>query len=309
MGANMGDRFDQRGSETLRRTRKRIQLEWNKLRIDPLPRVLLKLGSLFGSLLLLLVLFNALGGHVIQQRGVSLRPASKAVSIVVPTYRENENIPVLCQRVFAALQGEDIEAELIIVDDNSQDGSVDTVLELQRTYNVTIVVRKREKGLSSAVIHGFGHPKHDVMMVMDADLSHPPETIPSLLQPLFSGQADMVVASRHVQGGGTRDWPLVRRIISWGATLLAWPVTSVRDPMSGFFALTRDLYVRGMHDLNPMGFKIGLELLVKARPHHVVEVPFIFVDRVRALCVLYVLSARAIRPSHTSTCRLWRVGV
>eukprot|EP00123_Amoebidium_parasiticum_P001256 comp12299_c0_seq1/m.7141 comp12299_c0_seq1/g.7141 ORF comp12299_c0_seq1/g.7141 comp12299_c0_seq1/m.7141 type:complete len:329 (-) comp12299_c0_seq1:223-1209(-) len=206
---------------------------------------------------------------------------TRKVSIIVPTYKEQPNIAPLCERVFAATRKAGIEAEMIIVDDNSKDGSVETVTNLHENlgYDISIVVRKNEKGLSTAVLAGFDRASNDVMLVMDADLQHPPETVPDLLVPIFNGSATFSLGSRNVAGGGvSKDWGMARRVISHGATMLALPLVSVSDPMSGFFAIHKKS-LQSAQDLNPLGFKIALELMVKCENMTVVEVPFTFVSR------------------------------
>lgn len=204
------------------------------------------------------------------------RPA--AVSIIVPTYREAPNLRPLTERVFAATTQASLTAELIIVDDDSRDGSVEHIDELSRIHPVRIVVRTGERGLSSAVIRGFAEAHHDVLVVMDADLSHPPETIPALVRLIQEDQADFAIGSRYVAGGRTTNWSFLRRLNSWAATLLARPLTSVRDSMSGFFALHRRTLQQAA-PLNPVGYKIGLELMVKTGCRRCVEVPIEFADR------------------------------
>jgi dolichol-phosphate mannosyltransferase len=203
------------------------------------------------------------------------------VSIIVPTYKEAENIPCLTERVFRALASAQIEGELIIVDDNSRDGTPEVVAGLETRYPVKLVTRTDERGLSSAVIRGFQEARHEILMCMDADLSHPPESVPDVLQPVASGAAEFSIGSRYVSGGSTEDdWGLLRRINSTGATLLALPLTRVRDPMAGFFCLTRKLWERAVSaGLDPIGYKIGLELLIKSRCSRVCEVPIRFADR------------------------------
>jgi dolichol-phosphate mannosyltransferase len=172
-----------------------------------------------------------------------------------------------------------IEGEVIIVDDNSRDGSVERVAELQKAgYNVRIIVRTTERGLSSAVLRGFEDAKNDVLVCMDADLQHDPKYLPSLVAPVVSGAADFSVGSRNVDGGEVLDWPLHRRFISWTATQLARPLTSCTDPMSGFFALRRTTLAR-KRNVNAMGFKIGLELQVRCGCRSIAEVPIVFRDR------------------------------
>jgi len=205
-------------------------------------------------------------------------PSSDPISIIVPTFQEAENLRLLVGRVFAALQSAGLEGELIFVDDASDDGTEAIVEELARTHPIRVIVRRGERGLSSAVLRGFEQAKHDLLVVMDADLSHPPERIPGLVQPIRDGSADFVIGSRYVAGGKTIDWTLPRRINSLAATLLARPLVRVRDPMAGFFALHRRTW-EGAAALNPVGYKIGLELLIKGRCRRVVEIPIEFSDR------------------------------
>ena len=210
---------------------------------------------------------------------------SLKVSVVVPTFREERNVEALTRRLFAATRAAGIDAELVIVDDDSGAGTVETVRivgELAKEgYPVRVRVRRRAEGtgLSSAVLLGLQkEAKNDVLLVMDADLQHEPEAVPSVLAPVLEGRADFAVGSRNVGGGVVEDWPLVRRIISAGATALAKPLTTCSDPMSGFFALPRSTLNKATY-LNPMGYKIGLELMVRCRAKNIVEVPIRFRDR------------------------------
>ena len=170
--------------------------------------------------------------------------------------------------------------ELLLVDDDSRDGSIGTVAELARTLTVRIEVRTRPpRDLSLAVLHGIRCARHDRLVVMDADLSHPPERIPDLLAALEAG-AEMAVGSRHAPGGETDlAWGAWRRINSRLATLLARPLVACADPMSGFFAVDR-ASLPDLDGLQPVGFKIGLELMVRGRLR-IAEVPIAFRDRER----------------------------
>ncbi|MHC4599908.1 MAG: glycosyltransferase [Planctomycetota bacterium] len=123
---------------------------------------------------------------------------------------------------------------------------------------------------------GFASARADVLCVMDADLSHPPETVVLLVRAVRGG-APLAVGSRYVPGGGVRGWPLRRRLASRAACLMAWPLTRVRDATSGFFCLHRSV-VDGL-SLAAEGFKIGLEVFVRGKHGGAVEVPFVFVDR------------------------------
>lgn len=181
--------------------------------------------------------------------------------------------------VIAELKKANLEAEIIFVDDNSRDGSVEKVAEMKAAgYNVSIIVRTTERGLSSAVLAGFAAAKNEVLVCMDADLQHDPVYLPSLVAPVFSGAADFCVGSRNVDGGAVKDWPVHRKLISWAATLMARPLVACSDPMSGFFALRRTTLARKTK-VNAMGFKIGLELMVRCGCARIQEVPIVFRDR------------------------------
>jgi dolichol-phosphate mannosyltransferase len=142
------------------------------------------------------------------------------------------------------------------------------------------MVRKEERGLATAVVHGIDHSDGSTVVVMDADLQHPPEVIPDLIGKA-GGDADIVIASRYVDGGGLKGWGLTRRIISAGAIILAHlllPATrAVKDPMSGFFSFKRQ--VIGKAKLKPSGYKILLEILMEGEFQNVAEVPYTFNNR------------------------------
>ncbi len=202
------------------------------------------------------------------------------VSIVVPTYREAENLPRLVPLVAAAMAGRGWNWELIAVDDNSPDSTPEVLVSLSGEWpQFRYIIRVKDRGLSSAVLAGMALAQFDYLLIMDADLSHPPESIPSLIDPLLQGAAEFTIGSRYVAGGATEDWGRFRWINSAVATVLSRPFArGVRDPMAGFFALPRKLYLTA-DELNPIGYKIGLELLVKCRVSTVVEVPIIFRNR------------------------------
>ena len=209
------------------------------------------------------------------------RPApSPAVSIVVPTFREAENLPGLAGRIEAALSGSGIEWELLLVDDDSGDGIVTVAENLARRLPVRLDVRRDPpRDLSRSVLRGIESSRFDRIVVMDADLSHPPERIPDLIQAL-DGACDMAVGSRYAPGGQIeRGWSLGRFLNSYIATLLARPLSGCADPLSGFFALDRRA-LPDLAQLRPIGYKIGLELMVRGRLR-VVEIPIDFADRSR----------------------------
>lgn len=205
---------------------------------------------------------------------------TNSVSIVVPTYKEAQNLPVLIERIHSVMDSIKRIYDLLIVDDDSQDGSDGIVADFAaRGYPVRMVRRTGERGLSSAVVRGFTEATGDILVCMDADLSHPPEALPRLIQEVESQNVDFVIGSRYVPGAGTDEhWGMFRRLNSKVATWLARPLTTVKDPMSGFFALRKSTFDR-RDVLNPIGYKIGLELLVKCRCRNVREVPIHFADR------------------------------
>lgn len=204
---------------------------------------------------------------------------SLKIDVVVPAYQEKENIKPLLERIAQVRKNNSYDIQVYIVDDNSNDGTDIAVDELNLDW-LHLIVRTSERGLSSAVLKGIDTGTGDFALVMDADLSHPPEAIPSMIQELQEG-ADFVVGSRYIEGGSTDDnWGLLRWLNSQIATLLARPFVTIKDPMSGFFAMERKQYNKAK-DLNPIGYKIGLELVVKCDCRKAVEVPIHFTDRVR----------------------------
>lgn len=216
------------------------------------------------------------------------RPVTAAaVTIVVPTRNESANLRPLLERTAAAL-GDDADWELLIVDDSDDDTPAVARALGAETGRVRLHHRpagRRTDGLSGAVLDGFAAARGDVVVVMDADLQHPPEVLPELLAPVLDGRADVAVASRYCAGaapdaGAGLDGPW-RRAVSHAAR---WPVYAVRprlrgitDPLGGFFALRRDV-LRDV-ELAPTGFKILLEVLARGRWQRVVEVPYRFAAR------------------------------
>ena len=196
------------------------------------------------------------------------------LSVVVPTYNEAGSVPKLAERLHAALGARDWE--LVIVDDGSPDGTADIAAALAPRIPTNVVRRGGKAGLASAVIAGFAAARGDILVVMDADLSHPPELVPALVSAIEDG-ADLAVGSRYVAGGGVEDWPMRRQIVSRVACLMGSVLVPVRDATSGFFALRRSV-IDGV-TLNPIGFKIGFEVIARGRYRSVVEVPYTFRDR------------------------------
>ena len=202
------------------------------------------------------------------------------LSVVVPTYREAENLALLIPKISAVLRAAAVAHEIIIVDDNSQDGTPEAVDGLRKDgHAVRLITRLEERGLSSAVVRGFQEARGEYLLCMDADLSHPPEALPQMLETVRTPGTDFVIGSRYVSGGTTEEgWGLFRWLNSRVATLLARPFTSAKDPMAGYFALPRAVFARA-RELSPIGYKIGLELMVKCGCKQVREIPIHFSDR------------------------------
>jgi dolichol-phosphate mannosyltransferase len=197
------------------------------------------------------------------------------VSLVLPTFNERECLELLHDRISSALGS--YRHEVIVVDDSSPDGTGELVRRLETSGRYRLLSRPRRLGLSSAVLDGYRASTGDVVAVMDADGSHPPEQLPELIEPIRAGRAEFALGSRRVRGGSNEGLAAIRWMISWMATLPAQPLTRVHDPMSGFFAVRRDVVERAA--LRPTGYKVGLEILVKCHPSPVVEIPFHFGER------------------------------
>ncbi|MEP6917727.1 MAG: polyprenol monophosphomannose synthase [Acidobacteriota bacterium] len=199
------------------------------------------------------------------------------LSIVVPTYNERDRLTDLVTAIFAAYDAEGLDGELVIVDDNSPDGTGALADELARGHRITVRHRSGKLGLGTAVIEGFAAAQASIVGVVDADMSHPPALLPRMLAVMEEFSADLVVGSRYIDGGGTHNWGLGRLIMSRVACVMARELTPVRDATSGFFLIRREL-AQGVH-ISAGGFKICLELLVRGRPASVVEVPYVFEGR------------------------------
>ena len=203
---------------------------------------------------------------------------SRTVSVVVPTLNEVENVEPLVREIMRSAPD---CAEIIIVDDGSRDGTRDRIRRLMDDFPVRLLARDQPTfGLSGAVIEGARAARGDLLVVMDADLSHPPHEIPALLAPITRGTADMVIGSRYVRGGTTPGWPLYRKMMSRVASGLAYPLTGIHDSMCGFFAIRRVVLLEFAPAAT--GFKIAFETIARGgRNLRVVEVPIAFRDRVR----------------------------
>lgn len=199
------------------------------------------------------------------------------LSIIVPTFNEKETLPLMMEDVFGILKDAGIESEMIIVDDNSPDGTGDLAEELAKKFPVKVLHREGKFGLSSAVLTGFSRASGEILMVTDADGSHDYRIIPEMVKAITDEGYELVVASRYMPGGGVTEWPMKRKIISWGATTLGRLFTPIKDCVSGFFAFKREI-ISGVN-INPIGYKVGLEIFAKGKYTKSKEIPYIFNDR------------------------------
>jgi dolichol-phosphate mannosyltransferase len=204
-------------------------------------------------------------------------------SLIVPTYNESKNLAKLVEILTQLLNNYfHNNYELIIVDDDSPDLTWQVGLDLMPNHPQLRVMRRRgEKGLSTAVIRGWQAAQGEILGVIDGDLQHPPETLINMLEEMKNG-ADLVVASRHVEGGGVSDWGFMRRFLSRGAQMLGLLILPgvigrVSDPMSGYFMVRRSAIAN--YPMNPLGYKILIEVLGRGNIGSVAEVGYVFQER------------------------------
>jgi dolichol-phosphate mannosyltransferase len=205
------------------------------------------------------------------------------LSLVVPTYNERENIQTLIERISELLDPMlDRGYEIVVVDDDSPDRTWEVAEALCSNYpQLKVIRRQQERGLSTAVIRGWQTAEGEILGVIDSDLQHPPEILLEMLTALREG-ADLVVASRHIEGGGVSDWGLIRRFLSRGAQMLGLiilpnAIGRVSDPMSGYFMVRRNAVVG--RDLDPIGYKILIEVLGRCQIDRIAEIGYIFQER------------------------------
>ena len=209
---------------------------------------------------------------------------STQISIIIPTYNESKNIVNILKSIGENIP-RNLQTEAIVIDDNSPDGTGTIVEEYLNNvkklagYTIDIIHRTAKNGLSSAILKGIQHAKGDTIVVMDSDFSHPPQIIPKLIDAIRKYQCDIAVASRYVNGGKVKDWPIKRRILSKVATSIAKKGLGIdtADPMSGFFAFKKNI-INGLK-FDTIGYKFLLEVLVKTKGVSVKEIPYTFTDR------------------------------
>ncbi len=237
------------------------------------------------------------------------------LSLVLPTFNEAENITTLIEVLEGVLQG--TEHEIIVVDDDSPDGTWQIAQRLAARFpRLRVLRRTGKRGLSSAVTEGFDAARGNILAVMDADGQHDADLLIRLLKAINDG-ADLAIGSRYVTGGSVGEWVRDRRMISRMGTLVANRVSRVivTDPLGGFFMLRASLYRSIRHHLRPRGFKILLELLANVPPGtRVQEIPLIFRMRLHGRSklslkvqwqfmtqVLRLIAARIVGPTSLGT--------
>lgn len=213
-----------------------------------------------------------------------VKTSKTQLSIVLPTYNESQNIVRMLDSIAETLPA-DTAAEIIVVDDNSPDGTADIAsrhakhILNNRKLHVEVIRREGKLGLSSAILTGVQSATGDIILAMDGDFSHPPHIIPYIIEALLDSNYDIVIASRYVKGGSIVGWPFKRRLMSRGATKIAQYGLGieVKDPVSGFFGFRRHI-IQGVK-FDALGYKMLLEILVKAKGARVKEVPYTFTNR------------------------------
>ncbi|HEY1160672.1 MAG TPA: polyprenol monophosphomannose synthase [Terracidiphilus sp.] len=209
--------------------------------------------------------------------------AQEKLALVIPTLCEAENISHLLDQVRSVLDPLKFPYEILVVDDDSPDGTGVIVSSIALADpRVRLLVRKGERGLSGAILHGWQHTDATILGVMDADLQHPPELLPKLLSSIQDGR-DLVIGSRYTAGGDLGEWNPARKFLSAAAVWVTWPLQRAhlraKDPMSGFFMVRRRCLPQTAFQRS--GFKLLLEILVRGQMESVEEVPFAFGLRYR----------------------------
>tara|TARA_B100000579_G_C22654360_1_gene767787 strand:+ start:78 stop:818 length:741 start_codon:yes stop_codon:yes gene_type:complete len=207
---------------------------------------------------------------------VRLESEKLNVSLITPTYNEKENVPILVEEIFSIVEGHsDIDIELIVVDDNSPDGTGEVAEKLSKNYPMHVIHRDGKLGLGSAVMEGFAHSTREYVGVIDADLSHDPIILPDLIRGLK--KFDVTIGSRFGETSKVEKWAFHRRLTSLTGVGLARILTGVEDPLSGYFFLRRNCL--GDLRLTSAGYKILLEILVKGSVENHYSIPFVFRNR------------------------------
>jgi dolichol-phosphate mannosyltransferase len=232
------------------------------------------------------------------------------VSIILPTYNESQNILNVLKTISEIIP-RNILIQTIVVDDNSPDGTGTIVEDYMKNvkkiaeHTIQIIHRKAKDGLGSAILNGIQEAKGDTIVVMDSDFSHPPQIIPKLIESIKKYQCDIAVASRYIKGGKIQGWSLKRKLMSKFATLIAKKGLGIdtKDPMSGFFAFKRNI-IKELN-IDAIGYKFLLEILVKTKGVNIKEIPYTFQDRELGSSKL---TMKTILDYYKSVWKLYRYG-
>lgn len=200
-------------------------------------------------------------------------------TIIIPTLNEADNIDILLNSL-STIQVPDCTLKILFVDDQSSDNTIAKIrLWQNKAENIHYLQRSATPDLTQSVIDGVKASNTDYVLVMDADLSHPVNSIPDLLAPLLSNEYDISIGSRYTKGGGIKSWPIRRRLLSWIGGLPARIITDVNDTTSGFFACRRECFEQISNQAK--GYKVLIELLAANLDHYKrCEVPITFTDRI-----------------------------
>jgi len=208
-------------------------------------------------------------------------------SILIPTYNEKENLPIICQMIVTALKPHNINYEIVIIDDNSPDGTYTAAEQLQKIFGIDkLVLLKREKklGLGSAYIAGIKKANGNFIILMDADFSHNPKYIPEFIKKQKEQNFDIVTGTRYIEGGGVCGWGFQRKLVSRGANFLAQFLLDpgVSDLTGSFRLYKRPVIEQIIQDMTCKGYVFQMEMIVRAKKYgyKIGEVPIVFVDRI-----------------------------
>jgi dolichol-phosphate mannosyltransferase len=244
------------------------------------------------------------------QSSESLQENNAQISIIIPTYNESQNIIKILHSIGEILP-KNLPTQAIVIDDNSPDGTGKLVEDYLKNvkkiadYTIEVIHRKAKNGLGSAILKGIQQAKGDTIVVMDSDFSHPPQIILKLIESIKKHQYDIAIASRYIKGGKIQGWSLKRKFMSKFATLIAKKGLGINtlDPMSGFFAFKRSI-IKGLN-MDAIGYKFLLEILVKTKDVTIKEIPYTFQNRELGSSKL---SIKTIFDYYRSVWKLYRYG-
>ncbi|CAH1406054.1 unnamed protein product [Nezara viridula] len=208
-------------------------------------------------------------------------------SILLPTYNERENLPIIIWLIDQYLRKKDYNFEIIIIDDGSPDGTLEVAKELQKIYGEDVILlRPREKklGLGTAYVHGIKHASGNFIIIMDSDLSHHPKFIPKFIEKQKEGNFDVISGSRYINGGGVSGWDFKRKLVSRGANFLTQLLLrpGASDLTGSFRLYKKDVLEKLISSCISKGYVFQMEMIIRARQFNytIGEVPITFVDRV-----------------------------